>query len=696
MHSLLFVSLLTIAFPDDRKDILLADFEGDSYGDWTVEGKAFGIKPARGTLPGQMAVTGFVGKGLVNSFLGGDDSVGTLSSPPFVIERRFIHLLIGGGKYPGETCIHLMIDGKIVRTATGPNDKPGGSEQLDWHTWDVSEFNGKKATLRIVDTRKGGWGHINVDHIVQSDTKKLVEPAQRELLVEKRFLHLPVRNGAPQRRLKVMQGDVVVREFEIEIGARPDFWIFLDVSQWKGQKLVLRVDRSNEPSLLEAIVQSDSVPDEDKLYAEKDRPQFHFTSRRGWLNDPNGLVYHKGLYHLFYQHNPYGWNWGNMHWGHAVSEDLLHWKEQPIALYPKRFGDWAFSGSAVVDAKNTSSFKKGDEDVLVLAYTSTGRGECIAYSNDAGQTWTEYEGNPVIKHPGRDPKLLWHEASKQWVMALYDEVKGRNISFYTSPDLKKWTYQSRIDGFYECPDLFELPVDGDARKTKWVLYGADGEYLLGHFDSKTFKPESSKLRLWYGNFYAAQTFNNTPDGKVIQIGWGQGIAFPGMPFNQQMTIPVELTLRTTGDGVRMYAQPVYQMKALHQGEPVTGNQMILKDQETPLPIKGTLLRLRADHSLSPKTEKVGFKIRGVPVEYDVKKQALVCGKVIAPLAASKVLSLEILVDRGSIEVFADNGRVAISHGVRLAEGAPSVVVVTTGADTAVRYEARELKSVWQK
>ena len=148
---------------------------------------------------------------------------------------------------------------------------------------------------------------------------------------------------------------------------------------------------------LRAVVSSDTIQGAEDLYREKHRPQFHFSSRRGWNNDSNGLVFYQGEYHLYYQHNPYGWNWGNMHWGHAVSTDLVHWQELPIALYPRQFGDWCFSGSAVVDADNTGGFKAGEQDVIVAAYTSTGRGECIAYSNDQGRTFTDYPGNPVVK-----------------------------------------------------------------------------------------------------------------------------------------------------------------------------------------------------------------------------------------------------------------------------------------------------------
>src|SRR5262249_17797299 len=162
-------------------------------------------------------------------------------------------------------------------------------------------------------------------------------------------------------------------------------------------------------------------------------------------------------------------------------------------------GDWCFSGSAFVVKKGQAGF---DRDTLALAYTSTGRGECIAFSTDRGRTWTEPAGNPVVKHAGRDPKVIWHEPTRRWVMAVYDEFKGKRwIAFHSSANLKKWVFESRIEGFFECPDLFELPVEGPTKSRKWVLYAADGKYVLGQFDGKKFTVESGKHQLWYGNFY---------------------------------------------------------------------------------------------------------------------------------------------------------------------------------------------------
>jgi fructan beta-fructosidase len=684
----------------DRPDVVVADFEGDDYGGWSATGAAFGRAPARGTLPNQMAVSGFLGHGLVNSFHGGDASTGTLTSPPLVIERRHLNFLIGGGAHAGETCLNLLVGGSVVRTATGPNDRPGGSEALDWASWDVSEFLGKTAVLQVVDRQTGGWGHINVDQIVQSDRKRGLAPASRDFVAEKRYLHLPVAGSAPTRRVRIEAGGKTVREFDIKLAeGEPDFRVFSDVAAWKGQTLRVEATLPADSKGLDAIIQADEVPDARGMYREALRPQFHFTSRRGWLNDPNGLVWQDGEYHLFYQHNPYGWDWGNMHWGHAVSPDLVHWTELPEALYPRRYGDWCFSGSAVVDARNTSGFGAGGRPPMVAAFSSTGRGECIVYSNDRGRTWTEFEGNPVVKHTGRDPRLLWHEPSKRWVMAVYDETGSkRGISFHSSPDLKAWTFESRIEGFYECPDLFALPVEGQPGKSLWVLYAADGAYMLGDFDGRRFTPESpTKHRLWYGHFYAAQTFSNTPDGRRIQIGWGNGITFPSMPFNQQMTVPCELTLKQTREGVRMFARPVAELAALRtpRAENVStpGSKVSIKLGGG----DGRLAEVRAATEFAERPRgKVTLSVRGVTIAYDRERGVLSCGSHSAPLLLPDgKLRLRILVDVGSVEVFANDGRVAISHGLTPPEVAPPIEAAAEGNTTPLVIRVDLLKPAWR-
>ena len=694
------------------EDILIADFESETYGDWKLTGEAFGPGPAKGTLPNQMAVSGFEGERLVNTYFNGDDTTGTLTSPQFLIRRKCINFLIGGGMYSGEACINLLVDGKIIRTATGPNDRPGGTEALDWHSWDVSDLAGKAAQIQIVDNRKGGWGHINIDHIVQSDqgTSAAEVEKSHQFVVTKRYLNLPVKNGATKRILRLIVDGQVVRDFDIELAdAEPDFWVVLDVGQFKGKEVTLRADSLRRGSKgLSSVVQADSIKGGADLYKEELRPQFHFTSRRGWNNDSNGLVYYRGEYHLFYQHNPYGWNWGNMTWGHAVSKDLVHWEELGDAIHPDRLGT-IWSGSAVVDERNTAGFQTGKEKPIVCFYTSAGgtnpesKGQpftqSIAYSNNRGRTWTKYPGNPVLGHirgGNRDPKVIWHQPTNQWVMVLY--IEQSTMAFFTSKDLKNWERQSEIECYHECPELFELPVDGDENNKKWILYGGSGDYLIGEFDGREFKKETESIPFQRGNcFYASQTFNNIPeeDGRRIQIAWGR-VAMPGMPFNQQMLFPVELTLRTTDEGIRMFAEPVREIEKIHGKRHAWKAETLEPGRNLLSGIEGELFHIVAEFEIGDAGE-FGFVIRGTPVAYNVEKQEISCNANNAKLVpADGKIRLEILVDRTSIEIFGNHGRVYMPIGVILPEDNKTLETFTKDGSTKIdSLEVYELRSAWE-
>jgi len=684
------------------QDIVIADFESEDWGLWEVTGTAFGPGPAKGTLPRQMHVSGYLGQRLANSYHDGDGSIGTLTSPEFKIERKFITFYVGGGAFAGQTCVNLIVDKRIVRTVTGQNSRPGGSETLVWHAWDVSDMIGKFARIQIVDQLRGPWGHITADHFVMSD-QKTGGPQRKEFTIENRYLNLPVKNGAPKRRMRMIVDDKVVREFEIELAERtPDFWVFLDLAPFAGKKAVVEVEGLGPGSYgLNQVQQADGIIGSENLYREPLRPQFHFSSRRGWNNDSNGLVFHKGLWHLYYQHNPYGVQWGNMHWGHAVSEDLVHWRELPIAIYPQQFGDWVFSGSAVVDVNDTSGFGQGGEPPIVVAYTSTGRGECIAYSNDGGLTFAEFEGNPVVRHAGRDPKVIWYGPGRHWVMALYDEEGGkRSIAFYTSRDLKAWEFASKIEGFYECPEIFELPVEGTSER-RWVLYGADGDYLTGSFDGRVFTPDggsgAAKQRFSYGNcFYASQTYSDVPpeDGRRVQIAWGR-VEMPGMPFNQMMLFPVQLTLRPRGQGVRMCAKPVQEIERLW-GQGRTYRQIEVSPGSDPVgSVEGALLHVKA--TLRPRgATKCGFVVRGIEVAYDPTAQRLTCLDKSAPLSPVEgAIRLELLVDRPSIEIFAHEGEVYMPMGIIPPATDKSIRVLAEGVPVKIEsLEIYPLKPAW--
>ncbi|MEX0938693.1 MAG: glycoside hydrolase family 32 protein [Pirellulales bacterium] len=681
-----------------RADVVIADFESGNYGMWKVEGEAFGPAPAEGTLPGQMQVTGFQGERLVSSFYKGDDSTGTLTSPPLTIDRPFINFLIGGGGYPGETCINLLSQGRVVRTATGPNRAAGGSEALDWHTWDVRDLAGKAVVIEIVDARTGGWGHINVDQIVLSDRSRMVPPEElsRTIAIEKRYLNLPIKNGAPMRRMELTVGGETERAFDIELAPdEADWWAFIDVSAFRGDQAELKTNALAQGSGgLKAIFQSDRIHNAENLYAERLRPQFHFSQRRGWNNDPNGMVYYDGEWHLFFQHNPYGWNWGNMHWGHAVSRDLVHWEELPIALYPWTMAqEHCFSGTAVVDKENTSGFQTGDEEVLVAAFTDTGRGEAIAYSNDRGRTWTYWQGNPVIEHQGRDPKVFWHEPTQHWVMALYDEHQGKQwIAFYNSPDLKVWEFQSRLEGYFECPEIFELPIDGDEDSTRWVVFAADAKYALGQFDGRAFTPDhEGKHQLHWGAYYASQTYNNTPDDRRIQIGWGR-IDMEGMPFNQMMTFPCELTLRSTGDGTRLFARPVREIERLRKKTYLRENVVLQPGDPLEVPVTGELFDIRAEFDVG-EAAALRITVGDRTITYNAAEQTLE-GMPLKPVGGR--VQIQLLIDRPSLEICGNDGRVYQTSSFRADSPIEAIRFSSRGGESRLlKLEVHELRSIWQ-
>ena len=535
-------------------------------------------------------------------------------------------------------------------------------------------------------------------------------PESTEMVFVKKYLNMPVKHRARKRTMDILIEGDIVRQFEIELAeGEPDYWVFLDVSEFKGKKATLKLNAAARKSkVLEKIYQDDAIREAETFYKEKNRQQFHFSSRRGWNNDSNGMVYYDGEYHLFYQHNPYGWNWGNMTWGHAVSTDMVHWKELSDAIHPDHLGT-IFSGSAVVDKKNTAGFQTGDEKVLVCIYTSAagtnawskGRRftQSIAYSNDRGRTWTVYEGNPVIEHingSNRDPKVIWHEPTKRWVMALY--LDNQRMAFFSSLDLKKWTKNSEQKCFHECPELFELPVDGDRNNTRWVFFGASGDYFVGQFDGKEFKPDGEAVRFQRGNcFYASQTFNNVPkeDGRRIQIAWGQ-IATPGMPFNQCMLFPVELTLHTTEEGIRMFAEPVREIRTLYEKKHSWQGKTIKPGENLLEGIKGELFHIQAEFSPAD-AEEFGFVIRGLPLTYNVKENLIACKNRKARLKPRDgKIRLEILVDKNSVEIFGNNGSMYMPIGQILPEDNKSIELFTKGGKTQVEgIEVYELNSAWK-
>lgn len=492
-------------------------------------------------------------------------------------------------------------------------------------------------------------------------------------------------------------------------------------------------------------------------YQELYRPQYHFTPAINWMNDPNGMVYYDGEYHLFYQYNPFGDRWGHMSWGHAVSPDLVHWEHLPVAI-PEADGVMAFSGSAVVDWNNTSGFGENGEPPLVAIYTahqSGNQSQYIAYSTDRGRTFTVYDGNPVLDiglADFRDPKVFWHEEQERWVMviALPDQYK---VSFYASPDLKEWTHLSdfgpaaAVGGIWECPDLFELPVDGDPNNTRWVLIvnlnpgsiagGSGSQYFVGDFDGTHFTAEAPaggstaqgmpiEDALWadYGkDFYAAVSWSDVPesDGRRIWLGWMSNWQYandiPTSPWRSAQSLPRALELRTTPEGIRLVQRPVEELQQL-RGEPqhlaareITEGSHSLAAQG----ISGTALEIVAEFELGSASE-VGLKVRTGDGEEtlvgvdgaaeqlyldrtrsgDVSFHDEFSGRHVAPHPVEDGrVRLHLFVDWSSVEVFARDGEVVITDQIFPSPESEGVELYAVGGTARlVSLEAWPIQSVW--
>ncbi len=450
------------------------------------------------------------------------------------------------------------------------------------------------------------------------------------------------------------------------------------------------------------------------VFAQDYRPSYHFTPPQNWTNDPNGMVYHKGIYHLFFQYYPDSTIWGPMHWGHATSKDLFNWQEQPIALYPDSLG-YIFSGSAVVDKNNTSGFGKKGQTPLVAIYTSHNpkaekdkplevEHQSIAYSLDDGRTWIKYAQNPVLKNPGisdfRDPKVMWYEPTKKWIMTL---ATKDHITFYSSPDLKNWSKESEIGkefgahgGVWECPDLFSLDdnagpnKEGGRSKKVWVLIvninpgapnkGSGTQYFLGDFDGHTFSPFSTDTK-WadYGpDDYAGITWSNTGNRKIF-LGWMSNWMYanqvPTKKWRNAMTIPRELKLKHIGNDLLLASEPVVELAKIQSKPVIAQNITVTKSLDISAKTGKVKLPCRINLVID-KIEDFSFVISNdlgeeIQVGYDKAQNQYFIDRTksgkkdfhnefaerhVAPRFSSNAkMNMVLVIDISSLELFADDG-----------------------------------------
>ncbi|MEK4058283.1 MULTISPECIES: glycoside hydrolase family 32 protein [Paenibacillus] len=452
------------------------------------------------------------------------------------------------------------------------------------------------------------------------------------------------------------------------------------------------------------------------IQAEKYRPKFHFSPPANWMNDPNGLVYFKGEYHLFYQHHPHGTSWGPMHWGHAVSKDLITWEHLPIALASDELG-MIFSGSAVVDWNDSTGFFDGEPGLVAIfthhAHSPGGNSiekQSIAFSSDKGRTWIKYEGNPVLtsdKHTDfRDPKVFWHKETEQWVMIV---ASGQTVCLYRSPNLKEWSFSSEFgqgmgshDGVWECPDLFALPVDGEETALKWVMFvsignephvpeGSRTQYFTGRFDGLAFIPDqSSQMTRWidYGkDNYAGVSWSDVSakDGRRIYIGWMNNWKYAGETptegWRGAMTFPRVLTLETRNGDIALIQHPVNELESIRVPQIESEGNSSAKLSSICEGMELETYELVAEFKWTESVDSIGFKIRAsgqeaTVVGYSVKDESLFIdrtrsgnidfhddfsGRHQAKLQSSQqCVKFQLIVDRTSVEVFANDGILAMT------------------------------------
>ena len=532
-----------------------------------------------------------------------------------------------------------------------------------------------------------------------------------QINTNQRYLLLPVEEVMPDVRVSMIVNNKEVNVADVRLAVnRVDYFVPLDLSAYAGKNILLKFKLgSNDPirGKLSAVCCKEMKLSDtfDTGNREKFRPTYHFSPLYGWMNDPNGMVYKDGEYHLFYQYNPYGSKWGNMSWGHAISQDLVNWKHLPVAIAPDALGT-IFSGSAVVDFDNTAGFGAG---AIIAIYTqnSDRQVQSIAYSTDNGRTFTKYENNPVLTSEARDfrdPKVFWYENTKRWIMVL---AVGQEMQIFSSPNLKDWTFESRFGegqgahgGVWECPDLFELPVEGTNDK-KWVLLcnlnpggpfgGSATQYFVGTFNGKEFvneSPSKTKWMDWGKDHYATVTWSDAPDNSRIAIAWMSNWQYandvPTSQYRSPNSVPRDLSLFTVDGETYLQSAPSPELLKLRdiskkRSFKVNGTRTIkdmIAGNEGAYEIELTIENQHAD--------VIGFRLYNdkgeeVDMQYDMKEKKFSMDRRKSgevgfnenfPMltwttieSGKDELKLRLFVDKSSVEAFGDGGRFVMTNQV---------------------------------
>lgn len=554
---------------------------------------------------------------------------------------------------------------------------------------------------------------LGMTSVVQADSSWTIRHLVCEqnivsLDVTEDYLLLPIQDDAPEGKICIVKdneqkGTLMNVRLARE---RVDSYVPFELSAYKGQHISIDIQGVPANALCwKELKMSDSF---DMTNKEMFRPVYHHTPAYGWMNDPNGMFYKDGLYHLYFQYNPYGSVWGNMHWGHSTSTDLMHWKFEGCAIVPDAWGA-IFSGSCVVDHENTAGFGK---EAVVAFYTSAKstpwgdiQMQSMAYSLDNGKTFTKYEGNPILtssEKDFRDPKVFWYAPGKHWVMIL---AVGQHMEIYSSVNLKEWKKESEFGamqgahgGVWECPDLVEIPVEG-TREKKWVLIcnlnpggpfgGSAAQYFVGSFDGKMFvneSPTQTKWMDWGKDNYATVTWNNAPDGRCIALGWMSNWQYannvPTRQYRSANTLARDLTLYREGQELYLKSTPSVEVKKA-RGKKVSIPSFKVSEKheivnlfeekqgayEVEIVIQNAGASKIAFCLLNDKGEKVSMY-------YDLNRKQFVMDRsesgtvdfskdfpavTVAPVNVDKELTLRLFVDRSSIEAFGEDGKFVMTN-----------------------------------
>ena len=515
--------------------------------------------------------------------------------------------------------------------------------------------------------------------------------------IEKNYLVLPTCSVAKRKKIRFLDGGKEVYLLNVRLDEKdPDFYAYIDVRRFMGKELELEI----RPEMCVNVTQADKMEGE---YDDCLRPYIHFTTKRGWINDPNGLVKVGDEYHLFYQHNPAERMWGNMHWGHAVSKDLFHWKELPITLFPDETGSM-YSGSAVIDEKNVSGLGKDGEKPILIYYTAAGEHatipvpytQCLAYSTDGLKTVQKYQKNPLIGHVvdrNRDPKVVWCEELNAYVMALF--LADNEFALLRSEDLLHWEEFQRfvVPGEYECPNFYPLTASNGERK--WVFTGARDVYWVGDFIDGQFTPcQDVKKMNEATSWYASQCFTDMPDGRTIRLPWLRSRM--GKTFSQEIGLPCEVGLEWVDGGYYLTFQPAAELSSLTQKSNPYTNVNLQEGKKIALNDCAVKVRLQGEWK---EKGSINIVLFGVAIRLDFSKNQIVVDNQVNQLSKTcSRLDVQIIADRATMEFFCDEGKIAfaLSEQAVCDGNLPYVQINSDCAYEAERLEVEEYACAWEK